>query len=24
MVFSDATQAGKSTHTIDVDPKESD
>ncbi len=24
MVFSDATQAGKSTHTIDVNPKESD
>ena len=24
MVFSDATQAGKSTHTVDVDPKESD
>jgi pyruvate,water dikinase len=24
MVFSDATQAGKSTHTINVDPKESD
>ncbi len=24
MVFSDATQAGKSTHTVDVDPKDSD